>query len=349
MKIMKKISVFLLLLTVGLIGCKSSKYPDLKEGLYAEIQTNKGDILLELRPDKAPVTVANFVTLAEGTNPYVKDKYKGKPFYDGLTFHRVVSKATGAQDDFVIQGGDPEGNGQGGPSYQFKNEISDLKHTKGALSMARENRPDTNGSQYFITLKDTPFLDGNYSVFGYTVKGFEVVQKIKQNDTIQKINIIRKGKKAKQFDAVKVFTEYMKEKLETKKKAMEDRKKFAEELKQKKEKAMEDASGLKILIEKKGEGPKPKAGDYVSVHYTGYLPDGTKFDSSYDRGQPIQFQVGKGRVIAGWDKGILMLNEGSKAYLFIPSYLGYGERGAGNLIPPNSDLIFEVELVKIGK
>ncbi len=346
---MKRISWILLVLILGLTSCKSSKYPDLKDGLYAELQTNKGNIVLQLRPDKAPVTVANFVTLAEGTNPYVKDEYKGKPFYDGLTFHRVVSKATGAPQDFVIQGGDPLGNGMGGPGYKFKNEISDLKHTKGALSMARENRPDTNGSQFFITLADTPHLDGKYSVFGYTVKGFDVVQKIRKGDTIKKVTIIRRGNEAKKIDAVKVFNNYMKEKKAREEKESEAKKKFAESLAAKKEQAKADESGLKILIEKEGTGRKPKAGEWVQVHYTGYLLDGTKFDSSYDRSQPIVFQVGKGRVIAGWDKGIMQLKEGTKAYLFIPPYLGYGERGAGGVIPPNSDLIFEVELVKIGK
>ena len=346
---MKQISLILLVLILGLGSCKSPKYPDLKDGLYAELQTQKGDILLQLRPDKAPVTVANFVTLAEGTNPYVKDEYKGKPFYDGLTFHRVISKANGAQNDFVIQGGDPQGNGQGGPGYQFKNEISDLKHTKGALSMARENRPDTNGSQFFITLTDTPFLDGKYSVFGSTVKGFEVVQKIRKGDTINKVTIIRKGKDAKAFDAVKVFNDYMKEKKAKEDKENEAKKKLAADLATKKAQAKADDSGLKILIEKEGTGKQPKAGEWVQVHYTGYLSDGTKFDSSYDRGQPIGFPVGKGRVIAGWDKGIMQLKEGTVAYLFIPPHLGYGERGAGGVIPPNADLIFKVELVKVGK
>ena len=346
---MKRLSIVLLVLTIAFSGCKSNKYPDLKDGLYAEIQTDKGDILLELRPDKAPVTVANFVSLAEGNNPYVKDEYKGKPFYDGLTFHRVVSKATGDRNDFVIQGGDPKGNGQGGPGYQFKNEISDLKHTQGALSMAREPKPDTNGSQFFITLDKTPFLDGKYSVFGNTVKGFDVVQKIRVGDTMRKVTIIRKGKEAKKFDAVKVFSDYMKEKEEAEKKAKEAKQKIADDFAAKKAQATEDESGLKIYIEKQGEGRKPKAGETVQVHYTGYLSDGTKFDSSVDRGQPIVFPVGKGRVIAGWDKGIMMLNEGTKAILFIPPYLGYGERGAGGVIPPNADLIFEVELVKIGK
>ncbi len=346
---MKKLFLLSSILVLSFISCKSSKYKDLEPGLYADIQTNKGDILVQLRPDKAPVTVANFVTLAEGTNPYVDSKYKGKPFYDGLTFHRVVSKATGAKRDFVIQGGDPLGTGQGGPGYQFKNEISDLKHVKGAISMARENRPDTNGSQFFITLDKTPFLDGQYSVFGKTVKGFDVVQKIRPKDTIKKVVIIRKGKKAKAFDAVKVFNDYMKEKVAQDKKKAEAKKKIADDFAAKKKLAKKDDSGLLIYTIKEGKGAQPKRGETVQVHYTGYLTDGTKFDSSYDRGQPIKFKVGTGRVIAGWDKGIMKMKEGEKAILFIPSYLGYGQMGAGGIIPPNADLIFEVELIKVGK
>ncbi len=347
--IMKKLSLVTLILLLGLVSCKSQKYKDLEPGLYADIQTEKGDILVQLRPDKAPVTVANFVTLAEGTNPYVKDEYKGKHFYDGLTFQRIVSKATGAKQDFVIQGGDPLGTGQGGPGYKFKNEISDLKHVEGALSMARENKPDTNGSQFFITLKATPFLDGKYSVFGKTVKGMDVVNKIRKGDKMTKVTIIRKGKEAKKFDAVKVFNDYMKEKVAKEQKKNEAKKKIADDFAAKKKLAKKDESGLLIYTLKEGKGRSPKAGESVSVHYTGYLTDGTKFDSSIDRGQPITFKVGTGRVIAGWDKGIMKLKEGEKAILFIPSYLGYGTRGAGGVIPPNVDLIFEVELVKIGK
>ncbi len=346
---MKKISAIAIIILLGLASCKSQKYKDLEPGIYADIQTEKGDILVQLRPDKAPVTVANFVTLAEGNNPYVKDEYKGKPFYDGLTFHRIVSKATGDKQDFVIQGGDPLGTGQGGPGYQFKNEISDLKHIEGAISMARENRPGTNGSQFFITLKATPFLDGKYSVFGKTVKGMDIVGKIRKGDKMNKVTIIRKGKDAKNFDAVRVFNDYMKEKVAKEQKEKVAKKKIADNFAAKKKEAKKDESGLLIYTIKEGNGRKPKAGETVSVHDTGYLTDGTKFDSSVDRGTPISFKVGTGRVIAGWDKGIMQLKEGGKAILFIPPHLGYGERGAGGVIPPNADLIFEVELVKIGK
>ena len=346
---MKRISILLIVLGLAVTACKSSKYPDLQNGLYAELQTDKGDILLQLRPDKAPVTVANFVSLAEGNNPFVKDAYKGKPFYDGLTFHRIVSKATGAKQDFVIQGGDPEGNGQGGPGYQFKNEISDLKHTKGALSMAREAKPGTNGSQFFITLDATPFLDGKYSVFGYTIKGMDVVNKIRKGDKINKVTIIRKGKEAKKFDAVKVFSGYMKEKEAAKAKEAEKKAKLAADFAAKKAQAKEYEGGLKIYTIKEGTGRKPKAGERVQVHYSGYLTDGTLFDTSTKRGMPFPFTLGKGQVIAGWDKGIAELKEGGKAILFIPPHMGYGDRGAGRVIPPNADLVFEVELVKIGK
>ena len=346
---MKKFGFLFFLALISLSACKSSKYKDLEPGLYADIQTQKGDILVKLRPDQAPVTVANFVSLAEGNNPYVSDKYKGKAFYNGLTFHRVVSKAMGDKMDFVIQGGDPEGTGEGGPGYTFKREYSDLKHTKGAISMAREpGNPDSNGSQFFITLDATPFLDGKYNVFGQTVKGMDVAQKIRPGDTIKKIIIIRKGKEAKNFDAVKVFDEYMKEKVAKEKEKAAKQEKIARELAEKKKKAKKDDSGLMIYTEKEGTGRTPKRGEKITVHYTGYLPDGKKFDSSVDRGAPFSFKVGMGQVIAGWDKGLMQMKEGEKAILFIPSYMAYGERGAGNVIPPNSDLIFEVELLKIG-
>ncbi len=346
---MKKISKILLMtVIIMLAACKSQKYTDLEDGLYAVIQTEKGDIVVRLRPDKAPVTTANFITLAEGTNPFVDPKYKGKKFYDGLSFHRVISKANGDDKDFVIQGGDPLGNGQGGPGYAFDNEISDLKHTKGTLSMANAG-PNTNGSQFFITLTDTPWLDGKYNAFGKVVKGMDIAMNIKQGDVIKSVKIIRKGKEAKSFDAVKVFSDYMKQKQEKnqkiKQQQMEKAKQFAEWEKQ----ADSLPSGLKIYKIKTTNGKKPVAGQVVQVHYTGYFKDGRIFDSSVKRGIPFEFKVGKGQVIQGWDEGIMQLHEGEKAVLFIPSYLAYGERGAGGVIPPNTDLIFEVELVKVGK
>tara|TARA_B100001057_G_scaffold269947_1_gene270118 strand:- start:566 stop:1555 length:990 start_codon:yes stop_codon:yes gene_type:complete len=307
------------------------------EGMYAKIKTNKGDILIQLEYEKTPLTVANFIGLSEGK---IKNNKKaiGEPYYNGLKFHRVI-------DDFMIQGGCPDGNGMGGPGYQFPDEIHpDLKHSgPGILSMANAG-PGTNGSQFFITHKETPWLDGKHTVFGSVVQGQDVVDAIAQDDLINEVVIERKGAKANNFDAAKIFTsELEKLKKEAEMKA-ENAKKVIEQLKKG---TTVTESGLAYKIIKKGSGPKAEAGKTVSVHYTGKLTDGTKFDSSYDRNQPIDFPLGQGRVIKGWDEGIALLNVGSKATFIIPPDLAYGSRGAGGVIPPNATLIFEVELVEV--
>jgi len=308
-----------------------------KEGMYAKIKTNKGDIMLELEFEKTPLTVANFVGLAEGK---IKNNKKevGEPYYDGLKFHRVIA-------DFMIQGGCPDGNGMGGPGYQFPDEIHpDLKHSgPGILSMANAG-PGTNGSQFFITHKETPWLDGKHTVFGKVTEGQDVVDAIAQDDKIIEIDIIRKGEKAKKFDSKAIFDKEL-EKLE--KQAAEKAKKAKEAIDALKKGAKVTSSGLAYKIIKKGTGAKAEAGKTVSVHYTGKLSNGTKFDSSYDRNQPIEFELGRGRVIKGWDEGISLLNVGSKATFIIPPDLAYGARGAGGVIPPNATLIFDVELVEI--
>ena len=308
-----------------------------KEGMYAKIKTNKGDIMLELEFEKTPLTVANFVGLAEGK---IKNNKKevGEPYYDGLKFHRVIA-------DFMIQGGCPDGNGMGGPGFQFPDEIHpDLKHSgPGILSMANAG-PGTNGSQFFITHKETPWLDGKHTVFGKVTEGQDVVDAIAQDDKIIEIDIIRKGENAKKFDSKAIFDKEL-EKLE--KQAAEKAKKAKETIDALKKGAKVTSSGLAYKIIKKGTGAKAEAGKTVSVHYTGKLSNGTKFDSSYDRNQPIEFELGRGRVIKGWDEGISLLNVGSKATFIIPPDLAYGARGAGGVIPPNATLIFDVELVEI--
>jgi peptidylprolyl isomerase len=192
---------FLLLISIPGFSSQNGskpKKPKLEKGLYAEITTSKGIILIALEFKKTPLTVANFVGLAEGKIPN-KAKPDGQAFYDGLKFHRVIK-------DFMIQGGDPAGNGTGGPGYKFADEfVSELKHDKpGILSMANSGAK-TNGSQFFITHKATPWLDGKHTVFGHVITGQDIVDAIVQGDSIEKIKIIRKGKAAKKFNAVKTF------------------------------------------------------------------------------------------------------------------------------------------------
>ncbi len=305
--------------------------------MQAKMITNKGEVLINLEFEKTPMTVANFVGLAEGAIEN-DSKPLGEGYYNGIKFHRVI-------DDFMIQGGDPTGTGRGGPGYQFPDEIHpDLKHSQpGILSMANSG-PGTNGSQFFITHKETPWLDGKHTVFGSVISGQDVIDKIEQDDIIQSIEIIREGSAASNFDAANIFkSEQEKIKEIEKTKAIEDKKKMDELLKD----ATETASGLKYIILKEGTGEIPKSGQTVSVHYAGYLVNGLKFDSSFDRNKPIEFPINTGRVIKGWDEGIMLLKEGSKAKLIIPPELGYGSRGAGGVIPPNATLIFEVELLEI--
>ena len=310
---------------------------NMEDGMYANIKTNKGEILIKLEFEKTPLTVANFVALAEG-NMKNKKKSPGTPYYDGLKFHRVIT-------DFMIQGGCPDGNGTGDPGYKFADEFHpDLKHDKaGILSMANSG-PTTNGSQFFITHKETPWLDGKHSIFGSVVEGIDVVNAIAQDDVIETITIIRKGSKAQSFDAVKVFTSLQAKII---READKKRKAQAEANKKLMEGATVTESGLGYKMIKEGSGAQPIKGETVSVHYTGKLTDGTKFDSSHDRNQPIEFALGQGRVIKGWDEGISYLKVGGKATFIIPSNLAYGEKGAGGVIPPNATLIFDVELIDI--
>ena len=326
------------IVTLAIIGNNNlNNKSNLEDGMYAKINTTKGDILIQLEYEKTPLTVANFVGLAEGTMKNNK-KENGIPFYDGLKFHRVIA-------DFMIQGGCPDGTGMGDPGYKFADEFHpDLKHNgPGILSMANSG-PATNGSQFFITHKETPWLDGKHSVFGHVIEGQEIVDSIAQDDVLNSVTIIREGTTAEAFNAVKVFESA---KVAAEKAAAEKEAKTAEILKQLTEGAITTESGLAYFMIKEGEGVQAEAGKTVSVHYTGKLSDGTKFDSSHDRGQPIEFLLGQGKVIPGWDEGIALLKVGGKATFIIPPQLAYGARGAGGVIPPNATLIFEVELIDV--
>ncbi|TVZ22608.1 cyclophilin family peptidyl-prolyl cis-trans isomerase [Dokdonia sp. Hel_I_63] len=309
----------------------------MKDGIYAKIHTPKGEIILKLEHEKTPGTVGNFVALAEG-NLENSQKPQGTPYYDGLKFHRVIP-------DFMIQGGCPLGTGTGDGGYKFDDEIHpDLKHdAPGILSMANAG-PGTNGTQFFITHIATDWLDGKHTVFGNVVEGQEVVNAVAQGDEMTKIEIIRVGAEAEAWNAVEAFRTFEGSRT---KRVEEEKAAQAAEIEALATGFETTASGLRYQIIQKGTGAKAEKGKTVSVHYKGALPDGTVFDSSFKRNQPIDFQLGVGQVIPGWDEGISLLNVGDKARLVIPSDLGYGSAGAGGVIPPNATLVFDVELVAV--
>lgn len=370
---MKKSFLFALAIIASFYSCKEENN-NLPDGLYAKIETNKGEIIVQLDYEKAPITVANFVTLAEGKNEFVtNENIKNRPFYDGLKFHRVI-------ENFMIQGGDPLGTGSGDAGYRFKDEITDLRFDKGGVLAMANNGPATNSSQFFITHIETPWLDGKHTIFGHVVgNGMEAVNKILQDDYMSKVTIIRNGDDAKKFDAVKVFHDYFTVEAENQKKQAaidaENKRIFNKKYKTVidakvkyfaalKAKATKTKSGLEYVITKKSGGTKPKAGTGIFIHYAGFLENGTLFDSSiesvcktfgtFDSNraaqngyQPIPFQAGKkDGMIPGFIEGIEQLSFGDKAVIFIPSKLGYGEAGAGGVIPPNANIIFEIELLK---
>ena len=379
---LKFICVLLLAISVGSYAQKGKSKTTAKkattaqkatdpEGIFAVMETNKGRITIQLEYQKTPITVANFISLAEGTNNAVSPKYKGKPFYTGLKFHRVIP-------DFMIQGGDPLGTGAGDPGYKFKDEFHpDLKHNSGGILSMANSGPTTNGSQFFITHKETPWLNNKHTVFGKVTSGMDIVNIIAQNDVIMEVKIVRKGAEAKKFDAAKIFNDYFENKDAYAKKeadALLAKKKEAEakiapvkaakvaELAKARTTATKTESGLEYVVTKKGSNVKPAPGTQVYVHYSGFLEDGTLFDSSngevnklfgkFDENraaqngyQPLPATAGSYNFVPGFSEGLNQLSIGDKATLFIPSALGYGERGAGGVIPPNANIIFEVELL----
>ncbi|MBT7817124.1 MAG: peptidylprolyl isomerase [Polaribacter sp.] len=308
----------------------------MNNGIYAKFTTPKGEILVQLEHEKAPGTVGNFVALAEG-NLENTITQQGTPYYDGLKFHRVIP-------DFMIQGGCPQGTGTGNPGYKFDDEFHpDLKHdASGKLAMANSG-PGTNGSQFYITHVPTPWLDNKHTVFGSVIEGQDVVDLVKQGNEMS-LEIIRVGAEAENFNAVEAFRTFegSREKREAEEKA-----KQKELLDSVAKGYAETESGLRYQILQKGDGKQATKGAGVSVHYKGQLLDGTVFDSSYKRKQPIDFNVGVGQVIAGWDEGIQLLQVGDKARFVIPSDLAYGSAGAGGVIPPDATLIFDVELMNV--
>ncbi len=329
-------------LCILIIGETTMSEAKLKDGLYAQFNTEKGEIVCMLEFEKTPLTVSNFVGLAEGTKELGGGGGKnGTKFYDGLTFHRVIP-------DFMVQGGCPLGTGTGGPGYTFPDEIDpSLTHDRpGVLSMANAG-PGTNGSQFFITHVPTPWLDGKHTVFGHVVSGQDVVNAIKQGDTLKSIEIIRVGKNAEAFTADQESFDDLLASMDSRQREKELS--AMEEQQSAIDKDYPDAittpSGLKYVVVEEGDGgDSPAKGATVKAHYTGKLLNGKKFDSSYDRGEPISFPVGAGRVIKGWDEAFLSMTKGEKRILIIPPSLGYGPSGRGP-IPPNATMVFDVELV----
>jgi len=326
---------------------------ELTDGIYAVFNTTRGEIICQLAYEKTPMTVANFVGLVEGKLK-VDSVVINKPYYDGLTFHRVIK-------DFMIQGGCPLGNGMGDPGYKFNDEFDEsLKHTgPGILSMANSG-PGTNGSQFFITHKATPWLDGKHSVFGHVVSGQAVVDSIQQGDQMFKVSILRVGKKALAWDAQTAFDQvYGQQQAQ----ALKQKEAFAkieamsedeyknymfEEVKKVNKKAKITNTGLVYVIENPGSKDRVVKGSKVSLHYTGtFRSDGKKFDSSRDRNQTLDFNYIDQRMIPGFEEGIAMIGKGGKITIYIPYYKAYGKSGRPGAIPPYADLVFEIEMVDI--
>jgi cyclophilin family peptidyl-prolyl cis-trans isomerase len=309
---------------------------DLPGGLYAEMETSKGTILLALEFEKVPMTVANFVGLAEGK---IDSNQKGKAYFDGLVFHRVI-------DDFMIQTGDPDGTGRGGPGYTFPDEFHpELRHSgPGILSMANRG-PDTNGSQFFITHVATPWLDDKHAVFGHVVEGMDVVNSIEQGDRITEVDIIRIGEAAMSFTVNQMSFERLIEQNEMRQREIAEEKREADLdiIRSKWPETKQTQSGVRYMVLDDGRGrKKPKDGTEVTVHYSGSLLNGTVFDTS-DGGEPLVFKVGQ--VIEGWNEMLKDMKKGEVRLAIIPPELGYGSRGYPGIIPPNSFLVFEIELL----
>ena len=312
--------------------------PDLKDGLYADFETEQGNIIVELYPDKAPLTVMNFVGLAEGDLDFANKKGN---FYDGLTFHRVIP-------DFMIQGGDPEGTGSGGPGYKFPDEADNglVFDAPGKLAMANSG-PDTNGSQFFITHVPTDWLNGKHTIFGSVVQGQDVVNAVEQGDTIKKLSIIRVGTEANTYKADSDTFKEIEKGLTSRRSAAEadEDKAIMNDIANRWPDAVRDEeTGIYFVVRTEGTGSKPAQGTKITVHYTGTLMDGTQFDSSRDRNEPFQFNVGGGQVIPGWDVSLLDMKKGERRIIILPPEMAYGSRGIGP-IPPDSWLVFDVELL----
>ncbi len=384
---MKKLKYIFKLVALTLIvsltsSCAGSKYPSLEDGVYAEFVTNKGTMVAKLFLEKTPVTVSNFVALAEGNHPMVDSSYKGKPYYNGIIFHRVINK-------FMIQGGDPTGTGTGSPGYRFVDEFDDtLKHDKsGILSMANSG-PGTNGSQFFITEVPTPHLNNKHSIFGELVLGLDIQDSISnvkvaaaskpvEDVVILELNIIRKGFDARKFDAAKTWNSELKLAEEKEAKRKEDaRLKLEEKARIAKETFIKEnenlkgdikhlPTGLALIFIKKSKAAKPKSTESVLVNYSGYFEDGRLFDTSVKEVAEKNGKYNPNRqggynpfkmiynetatLVPGFREAMLNMVPGDKTRVFVPSHLAYGSQGFGSIIPPDTNLVLDLEIMGIAK
>jgi FKBP-type peptidyl-prolyl cis-trans isomerase len=334
---------------------------DLGDGLFAEFTTTKGTIIAQLEFEKTPVTVASFVGLAEGTKDFA-NRPKGKPYYDGLNFHRVIP-------DFMIQGGCPKGTGGSGPGYNFADETrKDLTHkSAGILSMANSdpqgskaaysNGGSSNGSQFFITHRATPHLDGLHTVFGHVVIGQGVVNAIVKGDKINNLKLIRNGAAATAFKVDEAGFKKIREAKQNAKQA-----KFEERMKKDTEQAdallaslkekhqaevITTKTGLRYIITQSGEGEAPGEGDKLTLNLKFTLADGTVVDDSSKNEDPLVIPVGENLRLDGLTEGIAGMKKGEHRTLVIPHKLGFGESGAGADIPPFATLIFQLEIIDV--
>ena len=345
-----------MILYVLLSACRPAPYPD---GIYAELETNRGTIVLELDFERTPLTTANFIGLAEGT--ITNQAFPaGHPFFDGTVFHRVVP-------GHVIQAGIPIGGETDSPGYTIPNEISpDLSHNRaGILGMANAG-PHTNSSQFYITLGDRSYLDGNFTIFGRVIEGLPVVQSIQQGDTAQRIKILRIGKKARRFRVDNDSFNRRKIEVEQNVARMEEenKKKETEWIRTNWPDAIQSPQGSLFKITQTGTGAMPETGRTLLVRYSGLFPDGTSFCSTGEAGHPFRekegesflFVVGTTSITAGLDAALTDMRRGEHRTIICPPELGYGIQGfyarprEGErrfVISPNTTLVYFVELLDI--
>jgi len=353
---MRNLFLLVACLVVGIATAqKKPSYPD---GLYAEVNTTKGLIVLQLEFERTPMTVANFVGLAEGTidNTVLPP---GKPYYDGSLWHRVVP-------GHVIQCGMPANSKEPGPGYEYPNEINPLlNHGRAGMVGIANGGPHTNGSQWYITLADRSYLDGDYTVFGHVIKGLEVLPTITQEDIIKTVRIVRVGKSAEGFRPTTTSFKAMVEAQKVSVKEAEQKRRTEEEafIQQSWPQAQ---SFMRYSILQNGEGARPKIGDRMTIRYSAQIPGGDKFVSTADGGKPwygesasaFEFVVGTTTITAGFDAGVAQMRKGEKRVLIVPSEQAYG---AGGYYPPDrkgekrfhvspfKTIIYEVEVLDISR